>query len=62
MSKRNVEELGGNIHFPHKTTVHLFFTFHAQVRQSHVTTDDQSVSKSRFQGPSGSHDRILISV
>jgi hypothetical protein len=30
--------------------------------QSHVTTDDQSVSKSWFQDPSGSHDRILISV
>jgi hypothetical protein len=30
--------------------------------QSHVTTDDQSASKSWFQGPSGSHDRILISV
>jgi hypothetical protein len=30
--------------------------------QSHVTTDDQSVSKSWFQGPSGSHDQILISV
>jgi hypothetical protein len=30
--------------------------------QSHVTTDDQSVSKSWFQGPSGSHDGILISV
>jgi hypothetical protein len=30
--------------------------------QSHVTTDDQSVSKSWFRGPSGSHDRILIFV
>jgi hypothetical protein len=30
--------------------------------QSYVTTDHQSVSKSGFQGPSGSHDRILISV
>jgi hypothetical protein len=30
--------------------------------QSHVTTDDQSVSKSRFQGPFGSHDRVFISV
>jgi hypothetical protein len=30
--------------------------------QSYVTTDDQSVSKSWFQGPSGSHDRIFISV
>jgi hypothetical protein len=29
--------------------------------QSHVNTDDQSVSKSWFQGPSGSHDRTLIS-
>jgi hypothetical protein len=27
-----------------------------------VTTDDQSVSKSWFQGPCGSHDRIFISV
>jgi hypothetical protein len=33
-----------------------------QVSQSHVTTDDQSVSKSWFRGPSGSHDLILISV
>jgi hypothetical protein len=30
--------------------------------QSHVTTDDQSVSKSWIQAPSGSHDRTLISV
>jgi hypothetical protein len=31
--------------------------------QSHVTTDDQSVSsKSWFQGPCGSHDQIFISV
>jgi hypothetical protein len=30
--------------------------------QSHVTTDDQSVSKFWFQGPWGSHDRIFISV
>jgi hypothetical protein len=30
--------------------------------QFHVTTDDQSISKSWFQGPFGSHDRILISV
>jgi hypothetical protein len=30
--------------------------------QSYVTTDDQSVSKSWFQGPWGSHDRIFISV
>jgi hypothetical protein len=30
--------------------------------QSHVTTDDQSVSPSWCRGPSGSHDRILISV
>jgi hypothetical protein len=30
--------------------------------QSHVTTDDQSVSKYWFQGSSGSHDRILISA
>jgi hypothetical protein len=29
--------------------------------QSYVTTDDQTVSKSWFRGPSGSHDRILIS-
>jgi hypothetical protein len=29
---------------------------------SHVTSNDQSVSKSWFRGPSGSHDRILISV
>jgi hypothetical protein len=30
--------------------------------QSYFTTDDQSVSKSWFQGPCGSHDRIFISV
>jgi hypothetical protein len=30
--------------------------------QSHVTTDDQSISPSWCRGPSGSHDRILISV
>jgi hypothetical protein len=30
--------------------------------QSHFTTDDQSVSKSWFHGPWGSHDQILISV
>jgi hypothetical protein len=30
--------------------------------QSYFTTDDQSVSKSWFQGPWGSHDRIFISV
>jgi hypothetical protein len=30
--------------------------------QSYVTTDDQSVSKSLFQGPCGSHDRAFISV
>jgi hypothetical protein len=30
--------------------------------RSHVTTDNQSVSKSWFRGPSGSYDRILISV
>jgi hypothetical protein len=30
--------------------------------QSHITTDDQSVSPLWFQGPSESHDRILISV
>jgi hypothetical protein len=30
--------------------------------QSHVTTEDKSVSKSWFQGPFGSHDRTLISV
>jgi hypothetical protein len=30
--------------------------------QSHVTTDDQSVSKSWIRAPCGSRDRILISV
>jgi hypothetical protein len=30
--------------------------------QSHVTTDDQSVSKSWFRGPPWSHDRIFNSV
>jgi hypothetical protein len=30
--------------------------------QSHVTTDDQSVSKSWFRDPSGSHDRTLIYI
>jgi hypothetical protein len=30
--------------------------------ESHITTDDQSVSPSWCRGPSGSHDRILISV
>jgi hypothetical protein len=30
--------------------------------QSHVTTDDQSVSKSWIRAQSGSHDRTLISV
>jgi hypothetical protein len=30
--------------------------------QSYFTTDDQSVSKSWFQGPWGFHDRIFISV
>jgi hypothetical protein len=30
--------------------------------QSHITTEDQSVSPSWFRGPSGSPDRILISV
>jgi hypothetical protein len=33
-----------------------------QLFSLHVTTDDQSVSKSWFRGPSGSNDRILISV
>jgi hypothetical protein len=37
-------------------------TLNALTSQSHVTTDDQAVSKSWFQGPSGIHDRILISV
>jgi hypothetical protein len=30
--------------------------------QGQITTGDQSVSPSWFRGPSGSHDRILISV
>jgi hypothetical protein len=30
--------------------------------QRHVATDDQSVRKCWFRGPSGFHDRILISV
>jgi hypothetical protein len=30
--------------------------------ESYVMTDDQPVSKSWFQGPCGSHDRIFISV
>jgi hypothetical protein len=32
------------------------------ISQSYFTTDDQSVSKSWFQGPWGSHDLIFISV
>jgi hypothetical protein len=34
----------------------------ASQSQSYFTTDDQSVSKSWFQGPWGSHDLIFISV
>jgi hypothetical protein len=30
--------------------------------QSHITTDDQSVSASWFRAPSGAHDQILITV
>jgi hypothetical protein len=30
--------------------------------QSHITTDDQSVSVSWFRAPSGAHDQILITV
>jgi hypothetical protein len=30
--------------------------------QSHITTDDQSVSESWFRAPSGAHDQMLITV
>jgi hypothetical protein len=30
--------------------------------QSHITTDDQSVSASWFRAPSGAHDQMLITV
>jgi hypothetical protein len=44
----------------------LFYRLRAPPRskssQSYFTTDDQSVSKSWFQGPCGSHDRIFIPV
>jgi hypothetical protein len=30
--------------------------------QSHITTDEQSVSKSWFRAPSGAHDQMLITV
>jgi hypothetical protein len=30
--------------------------------QSHITTDDQSVSASWFRAPSGDHDQMLITV
>jgi hypothetical protein len=35
------------------------FTDSAQ-SQSHITTDDQSVSESWFRAPSGAHDQMLI--
>jgi hypothetical protein len=30
--------------------------------QSHIATDDQSISKSSFRAPSGAHDRIFITL
>jgi hypothetical protein len=30
--------------------------------QSHITTDDQSVSESWFRAQSGAHDQMLITV
>jgi hypothetical protein len=37
-----------------------FISYEYETSQSHVMTDDQSVSNSWFQGPSGSHDQILL--
>jgi hypothetical protein len=42
--------------------LHCLLSAECTVTQSHVTTDDQSVSKSSIRAPSGSHDRTLISV
>jgi hypothetical protein len=39
-----------------------WFFYFSGFSQSHVTTDDQSVSPSWCRGPCGSHDRILIPV
>jgi hypothetical protein len=63
-------EMGPAIHISPKAltvlknraSVVLFLLNSHKSSQSHVTTDDQSVSKSWLQGPAGSRDRTLISV
>jgi hypothetical protein len=51
-----------SIYNMYKAYVSPGWTQQIVLSQSYFTTDDQSVSKSWFQGPCGSHDRIFISV
>jgi hypothetical protein len=48
--------------WPYFTVSDLRLPFSSSVSQSHIATDNQSVSKSWCRAPSGTHDQIFIAV